>query len=115
MEKGQAVTQGLFSSSHLEEFAADSSCVASTGGAQQECAGTAASAGTLLPLHRSPCQAHFVTLNEAEGLRDFHVQQNIREATQNIFNLSGEMSLSAQFTCPGELKWRRMESHLRRC
>lgn len=33
------------------------------------------------------CQAHFVTLNAAEGLRDFHVQQNIREVTQNIFNV----------------------------
>lgn len=95
MEKGQVVTQGLFSSSHLEGFAAGSSCVASTGGTQQECAGTAASAGTLLPLLCSPCQAHFVTLNVAEGLSDFHVQQNIREVTRNIFNLPGEMSLSA--------------------
>lgn len=85
MERGQVVTQGLFSSSHLEEFAADSSCVASTGGAQQECAGTAASVGTLLPLHRSPCQAHFVTLGVAEGLSDFHVQQYIRKSDPEHF------------------------------
>lgn len=74
MEKGQVVNQGLFSSSHLEEFAPGFSCVVSTRGAQWECAGTAASVQTLLPsLHCSPCQPHFVALGVGEGLSDFYL------------------------------------------
>lgn len=74
MEKGHVANQGLFPSSHLEVFAPGLSCAVSTGGAQKDRAGTAASVGTLLlPLHHSPFQPCYVTLSVAEGLRDSYL------------------------------------------